>query len=296
MDYNFSSCKLCPRQCGINRNKHSGICGETSELKAAKACLHYWEEPPISGKDGSGAVFFSGCSLKCCFCQNYQISHEGFGKTITTDNLANIFLSLQEQGANNINLVNPTHYVPQIINALDTVKHRLNIPVVYNSGGYERVDTLKLLDGYIDIYLPDIKYLSNDLSLKYSGAENYFQFASKAVMEMHRQQPKLIYDGNIMKKGLIVRHLILPNCRHDSINILKWLADNLSTDSFMLSLMSQYIPSYKSCEHTEINRKLFTFEYNSVLEKAIKLGIDGFTQDKKSAQLKYIPDFDLSGL
>ncbi|MGN1481123.1 radical SAM protein [Porcipelethomonas sp.] len=296
MNSNYSNCKLCPRQCGTNRSITAGVCGSGDKVKAAKACLHYWEEPPISGKNGSGAVFFSGCSLKCCFCQNYQLSHDGFGREITTERLGNIFLELQEQGAENINLVNPTHYVYSIIKALDMVKHKLNIPVVYNSGGYDRVETLRLLKGYIDIYLPDLKYFSSDLSKKYSQTPDYFEYASKAILEMHNQQPELMWNGNLLQKGLIIRHLILPGCRHDSIKIIKWLSENLPVDSFLLSLMSQYTPTYNSSKFPEINRKVTTFEYNSVLDQVIKLNINGYTQDKKSASLKYTPDFNLNGI
>lgn len=292
----FSKCRLCPRQCGVNRHLTVGVCGVNSTLKAARAGLHLWEEPALSNGNGSGTVFFSGCTLKCCFCQNYQISHEGFGKEITIEKLGNIFLELQDQGANNINLVNPTHYVPHIISALDNIKHKLNIPVVYNSGGYDNIETLKLLKDYIDIYLPDLKYFSPELSNKYSHAKNYFEYASQAILEMHNQQPKLIWNGNLLKKGLIIRHLTLPGCRHDSIKIINWIAENLPVDSFIISLMSQYTPTYKSKNYPEINRKITTFEYNSVLDETIKLNLNGYTQNKASASAEYTPDFNLEGL
>lgn len=292
----ISECRLCPRQCGINRNISAGACGAGSTVKAAKAALHLWEEPSLSSGNGSGAVFFSGCTLKCCFCQNYQISHENSGKDITVERLANIFLELREKGADNINLVNPTHYVYHIVKALDMVKHKLNIPVVYNSGGYERTETIRLLNGYIDIYLPDLKYYSPELSEKYSHAKNYFDYASRAILEMYNQQPELKWNGKLLQKGLIVRHLILPGCRHDSIKIMEWLADNLEHDSFMLSLMSQYTPVYKSINFPEINRKIFTFEYNSVLDKVIELGLNGYTQEKTSASAEFTPDFNYEGI
>lgn len=292
----LSECRLCPRQCRINRNISAGACGADSTVKAAKAALHLWEEPSLSSGNGSGAVFFSGCTLKCCFCQNYQISHENSGKEITVERLANIFLELREKGADNINLVNPTHYVYHIVKALDMVKHKLNIPVVYNSGGYERTETLRLLNGYIDIYLPDLKYYSPESSEKYSHAKNYFDYASRAILEMHNQQPELKWNGKLLQKGLIVRHLILPGCRHDSIKIMEWLADNLEHDSFMLSLMSQYTPFYKSKNFPEINRKIFTFEYNSVLDKVIELGLNGYTQEKASASTEFTPDFNYEGI
>lgn len=292
----FSECRLCPRQCGVNRHLTVGVCGVNSTLKAARAGLHLWEEPALSDGNGSGTVFFSGCTLKCCFCQNYQISHEGFGKEISIKRLGDIFLELQDQGANNINLVNPTHYVPHIISALDNIKHKLDIPVVYNSGGYDNIETLKLLKDYIDIYLPDLKYFSPELSDKYSHAKNYFEYASQTILEMHNQQPKLIWNGNLLKKGLIIRHLTLPGCRHDSIKIINWIAENLPVDSFMISLMSQYTPTYKSKNYPEINRKITTFEYNSVLNEIIKLNLNGYTQNKASASAEYTPDFNLEGL
>ena len=292
----MANCKLCPRQCNTDRNTAVGVCGVSNTVKAAKACLHMWEEPPISGKNGSGAVFFSGCSLKCCFCQNYQISHEGFGREITEKRLSEIFLELQDKGANNINLVNPTHYVYQIINSLDMVKHRLHIPVVYNSGGYERTETLQLLQNYVDIYLPDMKYFSTELSTRYSKASDYFEYSSKAVLEMHRQQPELIWEGDMLKKGLVIRNLILPCCRQDSINIENFLSENLQKNSFIIILMIKYTPTFLRSQFPEINRKVTTFEYKSVLNEVIRCGIDGFTQDKQSAQLKYIPDFNLEGI
>lgn len=286
-------CTLCPRNCKADRTETVGLCGAGDKIKVAKAYLHMWEEPCISGKKGSGTVFFSGCNLKCCFCQNYEISHQTRGREITTDELSDIFLKLQDNGAENINLVSGTQYVSQIISALDKVKHRLNIPVVYNSGGYEKVETIKLLEGYVDVYLPDLKYLSPELSKKYSKAEDYFQYASKAIVEMHSQQPKLVYEGDMLKKGLIIRHLVLPKCRHDSMRVLDWVYHNLPEKSYLISLMSQYTPAYKSCEYPEINRKISTFEYNSVMDKALEYGMEGFFQERSSATLDYTPDFSL---
>lgn len=296
MNYDFSSCTLCPRNCGVDRTAAVGSCDSGIEIRAAKAQLHYWEEPCISGKNGSGAVFFSGCSLKCVFCQNYKISTQNEGTEISVKRLGDIFLELQEKGAHNINLVNPTHYVPQIINALDNVKHRLYIPIIYNSGGYEKTETLGMLEGYVDIYLPDLKYVNGEISSKYSKAENYFEYASAAVTEMHRQQPLLVWDGDLLKKGLVIRHLILPGCRHDSISVIKWLSENLPESSWLLSLMSQYTP-YDNCNsYPEINRRITTFEYESVLKEAQRLGISGYSQKRESARSSYTPDFDLSGL
>ena len=296
MNYDMSDCTLCPRCCHADRTKGKGMCGTGESIVIAKAYLHKWEEPPVSSKNGSGTVFFSGCSLKCCFCQNHIISHGAFGKKITTDRLGDIFLELQERGAENINLVSGSHFVPGIINALDKVKHRLHIPVVYNSGGYEKPETLWMLRGYIDIYLPDVKYYSDELAEKYSGAGDYTSCAINAVKEMHYQQPKLVYDGEKLLKGLIIRHLILPRCRHDSMRVLELIHDILPDKSYLISLMSQYTPAYKSCEHKEINRRITGFEYDSVVDKAISLGMEGFFQERSSAEKDFIPDFDLEGV
>ena len=293
---NMSQCSLCPRQCKADRETTTGFCGGGNEIKVARAALHYWEEPCISGLNGSGTVFFSGCTLKCCFCQNFKISAENFGKNISTKRLAEIFLELQEQKAENINLVNPTHYVPLIIEALDMVKDKLNIPVVYNSGGYESIETLKMLDGYVDIYLPDLKYKDNIISKKYSKATDYFEVATKAIKYMYKQVGELKYSGNMLKKGVVIRHLVLPNNRNDSIAVLDWIADNFDKDKILISLMSQFTPFYKCSEHPEINRRISTFEYNRVLEHAQKLGLKGFMQEKSSAKEEYTPDFDLSGI
>lgn len=292
----LSSCTLCPRKCGVDRFKTIGACGSTAKIKAARAQLHHWEEPCISGQCGSGAVFFSGCTLKCCFCQNSTISTHNNGKEITVERLAEIFLELQNLGAHNINLVNPTHFVPQIITALDRVKHKLIIPVVYNSGGYESVETLKTLVGYIDIYLPDFKYVSHEISTKYSKAPDYFQRATEAVLEMHHQQPELVWDGKLLKRGLIVRHLILPTCRKDSIAVIEHLAKLLPKDSFLLSLMSQYTPLGDIEKFPELKRRISTFEYNSVLEVVEKHCINGFSQERTSAKSDYTPDFNFEGL
>lgn len=248
------NCSLCPRECGADRYTGTGFCGCGVYIRAAKAYLHMWEEPCISGARGSGTVFFSGCNLKCCFCQNYKISHENRGKEITEIRLAEIFLELQQQGAHNINLVSPTPYVPQIIAALDMCRGKLNIPIVYNTGGYEKVETIKFLDGYIDVYLPDFKYFDNSLGKKYSGADNYFETVTAALKEMYRQTgPCCIEDGTI-RRGIIIRHLALPSHRDNSVRILEWIAQNLPQDGILVSLMSQYTPFYKSAEHKEISR------------------------------------------
>lgn len=294
----MKSCALCPRMCRVDRSEMYGFCGCGDRLKIARAALHFWEKPCISGRGGSGAVFFSGCNLRCCFCQNYNISSEGFGKEITVERLSDLFLELQEKGAENINLVTPTHYVPLIIKALDMVKHKLNIPVVYNCGGYENVSTIKSLDGYIDIYMPDIKYYSDEFAKKYSKADRYFEYASNAVKVMTEQTGKIVLDGNgIMKRGVIIRHMVMPGCRKDSMNIIKWIGNNLDRESFIVSLMSQYTPAFHSDEHKEINRKITTFEYESVAEYCLELGFDnGYVQERTSAEKEYTPPFDLEGV
>lgn len=297
----IEECKLCPRNCKINRTKSKGICGAGASIRVARAALHFMEEPCISGKNGSGTIFFSGCNLKCCFCQNYQLSHEFYGKDITVERLSEIYLELQEKGANNINLVTGVPYIPWIIESLDRVKDRLHIPIVYNCGGYESISTLKMLEGYVDVYLQDMKYFDPVLSQKYSGAKDYFEHASKATLEMIRQTGKPQYeigrDGtNLLKKGVIIRHLVLPGARKDSMKILSWLAENIPPDDYLISIMSQYTPCYKSEKYKEINRHVTSFEYNSVIDEAIRLGIDqGFMQRRSSVGTEYTPDFDLEG-
>lgn len=294
----LKSCTLCPRECRADRTKYKGYCGCDGSVRVARAALHFWEEPCISGNNGSGAVFFSGCTLKCCYCQNYPISHENFGRVISISRLSEIFLELQDKGAHNINLVTPTQYVPMIIKALDMVKHRLLVPVVYNCGGYERIDTIDRLNGYVDIFLPDIKYYREDSAVKYSKAPGYFLRASESVAAMIKQVGKPELDGDgIIRKGVIIRHLVLPGHRKESMEILGWIKENLEDGSYMLSLMSQYTPSYKSSMYSGINRRVTTFEYGSVLDFAIKLGItDGYMQHRDSAAKEYTPAFDLEGI
>ena len=294
----YKECNLCPRECGVDRSISTGFCKSGDKLKVARAALHYWEEPCISGKYGSGTVFFSGCNLKCCFCQNYNISSDCFGKEISIERLGDIFLELQDKGANNINLVTAVQYIPSIIMALDNVKHKLYIPVVYNSGGYEIISTLDILKDYVDIYLPDIKYFDMELSKRYSVAEDYFEKASKAVLKMIDNAGKLKFnDKGIMQRGVIVRHMVLPSCYKDSIKILNWIKENLPEDKFLISLMSQYTPFYKACDYPEINRRVTTYEYNKVVDEALRLGLDrGFIQEKSSAKEEYTPPFDLEGV
>lgn len=265
------------------------------EITAAKAYLHKYEEPPISGTSGSGTVFFSGCNLSCVYCQNYIISQEDFGKQITPEQLSDIFLSLEQKGAHNINLVTPSHFSLPILKALDIAKPKLKIPVVFNSSGYEKPETLKLWDGYIDIYLPDLKYHSSVLSKKYSAAENYFEFAGKAVLEMKRQVGDLVYDDNgLLRKGLVIRHLILPGCYKDSLEILKWISKNISGD-FLVSIMNQYTPNSR-VKGTELDRQVSTYEYKKVLTLAEDLGLSGFSQMRESAESIFTPDFNLEGI
>lgn len=290
-------CRLCPRGCSIDRTKETGYCGiqnSPDTVRAAKAMLHFGEEPPISGSRGSGAVFFSGCNMKCVFCQNYSISRDSFGKDISVSRLSEIFLELQAMGAHNINLVTATHFVPQVIKALETVKSRLNLPVVYNCGGYESTETLKRLEGLVDIYLPDIKYFDDTYAVRYSGAAGYFNSAKAALEEMLRQTGKYEIKDGIMKHGVIVRHLILPGLYKDSIKIFKALEEY--HDRILISLMRQYFPGGRAKDFPEINRRVTTFEYRKVLDVCCDLGFEGFTQEKEAATDEMTPDFDLSGV
>lgn len=290
-------CNLCPRKCGVDRDKNEGFCKAKSQIKAARAALHLWEEPPISGKNGSGTVFFSHCNLKCVFCQNYKISSEGFGVDISTEALSGIFLSLQDKGAENINLVSPTPYTYGIIKALDICKDKLNIPVVWNTGGYETAETLEMLKGYVDIFLPDFKYVTCEIAKRYSNAEDYPQYATKALEKMLSTVGKEEYTADgMMKKGVMVRHLILPSHKDESIKVLSHLSENFGTEDYSLSLMRQYYPCYRAEEYPKINRRLTTYEYDKVAQKAQELGFHGFTQEKESANSAYTPEFDLFGI
>ncbi len=293
----LNNCTLCPHECGINRLEgNKGRCKCDDKLKIALASLHMFEEPCISGKNGSGAVFFSNCNLNCIYCQNYEISNLGKGKEITIEHLAKIFLKQQEKGAHNINLVTPTMYVLQVIEALKIAKSKgLNIPVVYNSNGYENVETIKLLNGYIDVYLPDLKYYTNKLSKKYSKVDNYFETATKAIKEMYNQVGKAQFDEDgIIKKGVIIRHLVLPNHIQNTKNILKWISDNMPNDIYV-SVMAQYFPTYKAKDDDLINRKLNKKEYNDVLNYLYSLNLEnGYIQELGEHEEEYVPDFDLS--
>ena len=293
-------CELCPRMCGVDRAQKRGFCGMGDKITAAKAMLHFWEEPCVSGERGSGAVFFSGCVMKCVFCQNYDISSENIGREISEERLAEIFLELQDKGAQNINLVNPTHFVPQIINSIEIAKKQgLRLPIVYNSGGYERVETLRMLDGIVSVYLPDVKYYSEELSKTLSAAPNYFDTAMNAVAEMVRQTGKPSFDENgAIKSGVIVRHLVLPNHYKDSVEIIKKLGERFGGE-ILFSLMSQYTPFGKVKTDplfAKMNRRLTTFEYQKALDAVYDAGLEGFMQEKSSAKEEYTPKFDFEGL
>lgn len=290
------TCGNCPRNCNVYRELNTGFCGMGENPVVARAFLHKWEEPCISGTRGSGTVFFSGCNLKCVFCQNYRISQEYYGREITVEKLSEIFSELQEKGAHNINLVTPTHFVRQIRCAILKAPG-LKIPVVYNSNGYDSLECLEIMNGIVDIYLPDMKYFSPDLSLKYSCASNYFETASAAIMEMYRQVGPPVFDGEgLMQKGIIVRHLILPGHTEDSIKLLEWLSSNMPKDIYV-SLMSQYIPYHKSKLYPEIDRRITAWEYEKVLRKFSKLGFkNGYIQEREAASEEFIPDFNIEGL
>lgn len=353
-EFHQGHCRLCPRMCGADRRSGSraasiadstascaghaalapatGFCGCGTEMMAARAALHHWEEPCISGPRGSGTIFFSGCTLRCCFCQNHQISQGQFGKRLTSKDLAAVCLRLQDEGAHNINLVTATQYLPMILPALDSIKFRLTIPVVYNCGGYERVETIRALKDYVDIWLPDLKYFDPALSARYSNAPDYFEKSSIAIQQMIDQTgaPKFHHldrpnptdcdaSGNtsgyisggtsggnsdgataappIMDRGVIIRHMVLPGHKDDSIRLLHWIAETLTKGAYYISLLSQYTPFYHSSDYPELNRRITTYEYQKVVDTALELGLDqGFMQEKSSAKEEYTPPFNLEGL
>lgn len=330
-DLNMNPCALCPRECKVNREiGNIGYCHEDKSVKLARAALHMWEEPCISGyiedsssKDwapqGSGAVFFSGCNMGCIFCQNKEIASGKIGKEVSVERLAEIFLELQEKRALNINLVTPSHYVPQIIRALDIAKRNgLTIPIVYNTSSFEKVETLKALEGYIDVYLPDFKYMSSDLASRYSFAPTYPDIAKDAIREMVRQQPKTRFysagnisstskadnisffeeydSGLIIQKGVIVRHMILPGCTEDSKRIIKYLYETYH-DSIYISIMNQYTPLEHVSDYPEINRTVTSEEYDEVVDYAINLGVEnGFIQEGETQSESFIPTFNYEGV
>ena len=297
----YQSCTLCPRLCRADRRKTLGYCRSSSQVKVARAALHHWEEPCISGIRGSGTIFFSGCTLGCCFCQNFPVSHEGFGKEISVRDLADIFQRLQAQGAHNLNLVTATQYLPSIVEALDLIKATLDIPVVYNCGGYERVEVVKALKDYVDIWLPDLKYWDLNISSRYSQASDYFPYASEAILQMIRQTKAPVFDDQgLMKSGVIIRHMVLPGLKEDSIRLLRWMKETLPSGKYYISLLSQYTPFYrakKGGDFPEISRRITTYEYEKVLDTAVSLGLThGFMQEKSSAKEEYTPPFDLEGV
>ncbi len=288
-----NECRDCPRNCGANRESAPGVCGAPDEFRLARAALHFWEEPCISGRNGSGAVFFSGCNLKCVYCQNYEISTQNNGKSVSDDELIGIFEDLIEQGAENINLVNPTHYANRLAGLLS--KWQCPVPVVYNSSGYESVETLKRLEGIIDIYLPDFKYIRRDKAQRYSKAADYPEIAMAALSEMRRQCPEDEFENGIMNRGMIIRHLILPANTNSSLEILDYLAKHFP-DTY-ISLMAQYVPCGNLSAYDEINRKITAREYEKVCDYAIKLGFrKAFLQKLSSSSKKFIPAFDFTGI
>ena len=297
----MSGCTLCPRRCGVNRPEQSdkpvsgSVCGMGSDAVVARAALHFWEEPCISGKNGSGTVFFSGCPLRCVFCQNRKISAERFGKALSPTELRAVFDNLIAQGAHNLNLVTPTHFVPAILKALEG---GVSVPVVYNTGGYETVETLRLLDGHVDVYLPDMKYRDSEMAARYSKAPDYPDVAADAIKEMFRQVGPVQFDENgMLKKGVIIRHLILPGGLSNTKAVIDWVTDTFPKGAVLFSLMSQYTPVSLPDGYPEINRRLTTRECTRAEEYLTERGIEaGFVQERSSAKEEYIPPFDLTGL
>lgn len=293
----LEQCTICPHKCKINRNENQiGRCKAKDTVKIALYSTHDFEEPCISGEKGSGTVFFSNCNLNCVYCQNYEISQLGKGKEITIEELADIFLKQQEKDVENINLVTPTSYVPQIIEAIKIARERgLKLPIVYNTNSYENIETLKMLEGYVDIYLPDLKYANNELAKRYSNIDNYFEIATQAIKEMIRQigETKLDERG-MMKKGVLIRHLVLPNNVENSKNVLKWIRENLSKSTY-ISIMAQYFPTYKAKEMTDLNRKLTKDEWSEIEDYIDELEIEnGYIQELGEHEEEYVPKWDLS--
>lgn len=289
-------CEICPHKCGIDRTKKEiGRCKSTDKIKIALYSVHHFEEPCISGENGSGTVFFSNCNLNCIYCQNYEISQEGKGKEISIEELADIFIEQQNRNVENINLVTPTSYTLQIIEAIKIAKKKgLTIPIIYNTNGYERVETLKLLEGYVDVYLPDLKYYDDKIAMKYSKIKNYFEIATKAIQEMYRQvgSPKLDKRGMI-RKGVMIRHLVLPNNIENSKNILKWIKENIDEDVY-IDIMAQYFPTYKAKENNELNRKLTKEEYQEIENYVYQLDIkNGYMQELGEHEEEYVPKWDI---
>ena len=291
----LEKCTICPHKCGINRNKNIGRCKSGKEVKIALYSIHKFEEPCISGENGSGTIFFSNCNMNCIYCQNYEISQLGKGKEISIEKLAEIMLKQQEKGVENINLVTPTSYALHIIEAIKIAKQKgLKIPIVYNTNGYENVETLKLLEGLVDIYLPDLKYFDNELGKKYSKVDNYFEIATEAIKEMYRQVGQSVLDEKgVMKKGLMIRHLILPNNIENSKQILKWIKENFDNNVYV-SIMAQYFPTYKAKKTSDLNRKLTQKEYEEVEQYLYDLELEnGYIQELGEHEEEYVPKWDI---
>ncbi len=290
-------CEICPRRCKVDRKNILGFCRAEKKIKIALVSLHKWEEPCLVGENGAGTIFFSHCNLRCVYCQNFVISHEGFGAEVSIERLAEIFIEQQARGAANIELVTPTHYTEQICAAIDIAKAGgLKLPMVWNSNAYENPETLELLRGRVNIFLPDLKYFDDEPAKIFSNAPNYFSIATVAIKKMFELVGAARIDNGKMIRGLIVRHLVLPNYRHDAIKIVDWLYETFG-DKIFISLMNQYTPIYRAAEFKKINRALTTFEYNSVIEHAIKLGVKNcFMQIGKTADKSFIPNFNLSGV
>lgn len=292
----IEKCRLCPHNCGVDRTKQIGRCKSTDKVKIALYSTHNFEEPCISGKNGSGTIFFSNCNMNCVFCQNYEISQQGKGKEITIEELANIMLKQQENGVENINLVTPTSYAFHIKEAIKIAKKEgLKIPIIYNTNGYEKVETLQMLEGLVDIYLPDLKYFDNELGKKYSKVDNYFEIATKAIKEMYKQVGAPVLDENgVMKKGLMIRHLVLPNNIENSKNVLKWIKENIDNNVYV-SIMAQYFPTYKAKEMKDIDRKLTQEEWSEIEDYIEKLQIEnGYVQELGEHEEEYVPDWNFN--
>lgn len=285
-------CTLCPRRCGVQRSEKTGFCAMPEGLRIARAALHFWEEPVISGTQGSGTVFFSGCNLRCVYCQNHDISAGGFGKEISAERLREIFEELIAQGAHNINLVTPTHFVPWILPALEP---KLPVPVVYNCGGYESIDTLRLLDGKVDIWLPDLKYADGELAGRLSGAKDYFPVATAAIEEMYRQAGDFVMENGLLRRGVVIRHLVLPGQLENTKRCIDWVARTFAPGQVLFSLMAQYTPQPNA--EGVFRRHVTSGEYRAAVEYMENCGIaDGFTQLRTSAKEEYTPHFDLTGV
>lgn len=294
MNKELECCTICPHNCKINRTKNPGRCKSTDKIKIALYSIHNFEEPCISGEKGSGTIFFSNCNMNCVFCQNYEISQLGRGKEITIEELANVMIKQQERNVQNINLVTPTSYALHIVEAIKIARKKgLEIPIVYNTNGYESVETLKLLEGYVDIYLPDLKYYYDDLAKKYSKVDNYFEIATKAIQEMYRQAGTPVLDENgVMKKGLMIRHLILPNEVQNSKKVLKWIKENIDSNVYV-SIMAQYFPTYKAKEIPEIARKITKEEYEKVENYLYELDLEnGYIQELGEHEEEYVPTWE----